>query len=334
MNLLLIRAKHNGFYRAPVIKFSSLVDNSTITIESQQDILVIQIFTRRSEHTATDLFLDLFSILYVYLGAFPTIESATFNGSDIDRSNWIDKFKTRSELFRHDLFITDINDLSINQNVIDAYREKQLSAIFSLQYLTCESYRRVIADHKLTLLLHVIDGISDFDNSALSQLKTEMISKYKIPNNISLGKYIPKVYAVSNECFFNYHRKYNCEILQLLKISQYTFLRIVTDTRNWNSHFLRDKKIDRLKDGSEIAIFFEILQYMVRLKIAKDIGAPIKESNVQEYYYVLHDWILRVLYNSDVNLKSNTYKTAKQWDEFTGRISRYVGNPDMAGENR
>ena len=332
MNLLIVEAKHNGLYREPIRKYNSTIDNSTIQIESRRDNITIQVLTRKGEPAAVQLFLDIFSVLYIYFGAFPAIESATFNGNTIDRSNWIEKYASRSDLFRNNLFIADINSASINQSVIDSYRKKQLPAIYSLQYLTCESYRKVISDHRLTLLLHIIDGIIELDKKAFTQLSDEMIAKYNI--DIKKGKpgeYITKAYAISKECFFYYHRKYNCEILRLLNTSQYAFLQIITDTRNWNSHFLRDKKPDRLKRGTEIVIFFEILQYVLRLKITKDIGAPIKESNVKEYYYVLHDWILEALYNSNENFKSNTYKAAKQWKEFIRQMNRYIESQSIVG---
>lgn len=96
---------------------------------------------------------------------------------------------------------------------------------------------------------------------------------------------------------------------------------MIKDTRNWNSHFLRNKYPDRLKQGEEIVIFFELVQYIVRLKIAKDIGVPIKEDNIKEYYFTIHDWLSKVLYNRDDDFKSKAYIIGKQWDEFIDEIS-------------
>lgn len=325
MNTLKAKVKHRGFYRSPIKEFNTIIDNSLITMSSQGDHLELVIKTRKKESDALSLFLDVFSLLFIYFGAFPTIETIEFNSGLIDTSQWVGKYTTRSDLFRHDLFIADVNAETINQTTINEYRNKQETAFFSLQYLVSKDYMHVISDHRITLLLHIIDGICEVDKNGIDSLKSEMILKYKLSTNKdSLGRYLTKVYAVSKECFFYYHRKYNCEILKLLRINQYTFLRMVADTRNWNSHFLRDKKTDRLKKGTEIIIFFELVQYMIRLKIARDIGVTIKEDNIKEYYYTVHDWILKELYNRDDDLKSKTYITGKQWDKFMEQMNQYI----------
>ena len=331
MNTLIVKARHRGYYRAPIERFSTIIDCSSIEMSSQGDLLELVIKTRKKESAALALFFDVFSLLFIYLGAFPSIDTIEFNGGLIDTSQWVGKYKTRSDLFRHDLFIADVSAKTINQISIDEYRKKQATAIYSLQYLASEGYLQVISDHRITLLFHIIDGICEHDKNEIDSLLSEMIKRYKLSTSKKeLGTYLPKVYAISKDCFFCYHRKYNCEILKLLGIKQYTFLRMVTDTRNWNSHFLRDKKPDRLKKGTEIVIFFELVQYMVRLKIAKDLGITIKEDNIKEYYYTVHDWILKVLYDREDDLKSKTYITGKQWDEFLEQIKQYITESKIA----
>lgn len=325
MNTLSVKAKHKGFCKASVEKFSTIIDFSTITISTRQDQLELEIKTRRKEPAALILFFDVYTLLFIYLGAFPSLESVEFNGNIIDTSQWVRKYTTRPDLFRYDLFITELSNKTINQDCIDAFRRLQRTAVYSFQYLTSKEYMHVVSDHRITLLFHVIDGICEIDKTMTDTLFSEILRRYKPSvSKKELGQYLPKVYAISKECFFYYHRKYNCEILRLLKISQYTFLRVITDTRNWNSHFLRNKKPDRLKSGTEIAIFIELVQYMIRLKITKDIGAAIDEDHVKEYYYTVHDWILKVLYDKADNLKSKTYITNKQWDDFIKQMNQHV----------
>ena len=112
--------------------------------------------------------------------------------------------------------------------------------------------------------------------------------------------------------------------MELLNITHYQFLRMIIDTRNWNSHYLRDKKPYRLKDGKDTAIFFEIICYMIRLNLAMDFGVQILEENVKEHYYAIHDWILQILYNTDEGVKSKTYRDAKQWAIFLNEIKQYT----------
>jgi len=325
MNILTIKSRHKGLISAPISKFNTIIDSSSIEMSSKNDELKIVIATRKKETAALSLFFEIYSLVFIYLGAFPTIESIDFNGNSIDTSQWVGKYKTRPDLFRQDLFISNLSNMTINQSAIDGYRHKQAAAIFSLQYLASDDYIHVISDHRITLLFHIIDGICDFDKNKIDILLSEIIQQYKLTETKKqLGNYIAKVYAVSKECFFFYHRKYNCEILKLLRVTQYGFLRMITDTRNWNSHFLRNKKPDRLKRGNEIVIFFELVQYMIRLKIVKDIGADFKEENVKEYFYTIHDWILKVLYEKENDLKSKTYIASKQWDDFIEQVNRYI----------
>ena len=330
MNTLFVKLKHKDIHRISVAEFKTIIDCSSIVVFSQNNLLIITIETGKNEKEVLALFFDLFSLLFIYFGAYPIIETIEYNGEILDTSQWVGKYITRQDLFRHDLFITEINSETISQTSIDGFRKKNLIAITSLQYLTSADYVHVIADHRITLLFHIIDGICETDKNEIAQLQAELIQRYKLSSNKNeIGRYLPKVYAISKECFFNYHRKYNCEILKLLKINQYTFLRIITDTRNWNSHFLRGGKPDRLKKGTEMVIFFEIVQYMIRLKIANDIGIKIKEDNIKEYYYTIHDWILKVLYGREDILKSKTYITSKQWDTFVKQINQFIKDSKM-----
>ncbi|MBR2555014.1 MAG: hypothetical protein IKE94_09165 [Aeriscardovia sp.] len=326
MNTLTIKARHIGL-NGTICQVNTVIDCSQIKISSKKDELTVVIITRKKKPAALSLFFDIFSLVFIYLGAFPLIKSVTFNNTDIDTSLWIDKYKTRYDLFRKSLFISNLNNATVNQYVLDEYRRKQILAIYSLQYLTSEAYTHMVSDHRITLLLHVIDGICEINNKEEDLLLTEIIKKYRIPKSKKqLGSYISKVYMVSKECFFYYHRKYNSTILPLLKVNQYSFLQIIADTRNWNSHFLRDKKPNRLKRGNEIVIYIELIQYMIRLKVAKDIGVDVLEENIKEYYYIIHDWILKVLYDKDDDLKSNTYISSKQWDDFIKQIKPYSDN--------
>lgn len=323
MNTLNVISTHKGLRFAPITKFDTTIDESTVSISSHSDQLEIGIQTEKEESAALALFSDVFSLLFVYLGAFPALKEVSFNGNVIDTSEWIGKYKTQKGLFRQDSFIAEINGSTVNQHTLDEYRKKQLTAIYSLQYLVSEDYKHVVIDHRITLLTHVIDGIYEPDRHQLDKLKAEISDNYGISDP---REYPTKVYFITSRCFFNYHNKYTCEILELLNVSEYQFLRMIVDTRNWNSHFLRDKKPYRLKDGKDIAIFFEIICYMIRINLAMDFGVQLLEENVKEHYFVIHDWILHILYHTDIGVKSKTYKDVKQWDLFLNEIKKYTEN--------
>ncbi len=321
MNTLNVISTHKGLRFAPITKFDTTIDESTVSISSHSDQLEIGIQTEKEESAALALFSDVFSLLFVYLGAFPVLKEVSFNGMTIDTSDWIGKYKTQKGLFRQDSLIADINDSTVNQHILDKYRKKQLPAIYSLQYLVSEDYRHVITDHRITLLTHVIDGISEPNTHQLDIIKAEISANYGIGDP---REYLIKVYFIVSRCFFSYHDKYTCGIMELLNITHYQFLRMIIDTRNWNSHYLRDKKPYRLKDGKDTAIFFEIICYMIRLNLAMDFGVQILEENVKEHYFAIHDWILQILYNTDEGVKSKTYRDAKQWAIFLNEIKQYT----------
>ncbi|SFQ28009.1 hypothetical protein SAMN04487928_12912 [Butyrivibrio proteoclasticus] len=324
MNEMIVTTRHKVFVNNPVQEFSSKIDNSTVFVGSKGDKLIVRIHTRKNENNTKHLFFDIFSIMYICLGAFPTIENVTFNGCNLDTAQLAKKYYTRKTLFRDDLRIANICSQTINQTIIDNYRKKQHEPISSLQYLDSAGYETVVTDHRITLLLHIIDGICDVSDKVLTAAKAEVVNRYK-PNN-NPGDYLCKVYLVSKDGFFNYHRQYNCGILKLMHIKQYDFLSMLSDTRNWNSHFLNNKKPNRIKDGAKIVIFFEIVHYMIRIKIAKDIGIELVKENIQEYYYTVHDWILEILYGRDDALKSSTYMTNKKKKAFQKAIQDYLNS--------
>ena len=185
MNKLHIRMKHGGFYRTKVERFSTVIDNSALSMFSQNNILELIIETRGKEPDALALFFDVFSLLFIYLGAYPEIEAVKFNNNVIDTSQWARKYTTSADLFRHDLFIVNISDESINQTFINAYRQKQETAIYSLQYLASKDYEHIISDHRITLLLHVIDGLCEMDGQEREALQSEIVQKYKLNLNYS-----------------------------------------------------------------------------------------------------------------------------------------------------
>jgi hypothetical protein len=175
----------------------------------------------------------------------------------------------------------------------------------------------VVAEHRIVLLTHVIDGI--IDDSIKSNAKIEMCNCYKnyYTKTKNIGDYESKVYYLSNKILFKYNRKFSAKIFEMLIITQFKFIRTVADTRNSYSHYLPDnKKIDRLIDGGEMLIYFEIVMYTLRLEITEKLGINIEEDTVREYLYVLHDWIKDIKKRNKVEYKSKTYKIVEGIEEM------------------
>ena len=127
-------------------------------------------------------------------------------------------------------------------------------------------------------------------------------------------------YYMCKNYFFNYHRKYKFDILKLLKVSRKRVLDIITDTRDLYSHYLEDKdKKNRLKKGPEMAIYFNIICYVVRTYLIDQIKIKYDEERLIEYYFTLHDWILDIQEKKG-QLKSKAYKMNEEFSKIRDRI--------------
>ena len=143
----------------------------------------------------------------------------------------------------------------------------------------------------------------EYYNTVFALMQVFFDTFFVIFNKGKLKKIVPTNY------FFNYHRKFNCAILNLLKVNQFQFVQISADTRHWYSHFLAPtQRVNRLKTGEEMLIWFDILQYAIRLMLISELYISVDSNIIQEYYYILHDWILNVKHNKADNVKSNAYK--------------------------
>ena len=72
--------------------------------------------------------------------------------------------------------------------------------------------------------------------------------------------------------------------------------------------------------------FFEIIYFALRLLVIKELGLELDEDKIREFYYTVHDWILKVLYNKDEPLKSVTYRLDKEWNDFMRDINKKISN--------
>lgn len=328
MNELKAEVRHKFFVVNKVDKFKTEIDSLDISIWSNSEILYIDICGRKAIEKIEDLVLELFSLFSLYLGGYPKIMKMEVNGQVMDTSMYVGKFDTWEYFIKSDLAICQINESTVNGDVLHNYRNLKQTPLYSMQYLVSSNYKHVIINHKITLLLHIIDGI--VSDSIVKPMQTEIKSKYHVQGD--KGKYKPKVYYLCKNHFFNYHRKYNCEILSLLQVTQYKFLQIVTDTRNWYSHFLSEnKKLDRLKDGAEMLIYFEIVYYTIRLFLISEIDVKANEEFVKEYFYSVHDWVLKIKYEKKSPLKSKTYKIAESFEEMRQMIEEITQKIEEGG---
>lgn len=316
MNKLEATVEHISFTFNRVERFNLKIDNTKVWLNSNYEKLHIEIVGRKSIDKLRDLFFNIVSLIFIYLGSSPKLRELIENGQSIDVAQFCSKYTPSKQFYKKEACICLINKETLNDKTLKDFLGINKTPINSLQFLLCEAYDKIAQDHRITLLLHIIDGlVSKID---VNNTKTYLCGKYpQIFNIKSVGDYLPAVYYLCKNHFFNYHKKYKCDILNLLKVTQLKFVQISADTRNWYSHFLEDsKKPNRLRCGEEMILWFDILQYALRLMLVSKLNVPIIEEAVKEYYCILHDWIAKIKYGRDDNLKSNTYNIIKSFREM------------------
>ena len=165
---------------------------------------------RRKEEKLKKILSDLETLFFFYLGSFPMLESIQINGNTVDISKRANKFKTSNNFLKDNLVICDINANTVTEEKIIELRKIRSYPIYSFQCLLSQSYDSVITNHKMTLLLHIIDGMYEKDKKTLAIEKQTIKDKYPESNKGTVGDYMAAVYWLCNNYFFKYHKKYAC----------------------------------------------------------------------------------------------------------------------------
>jgi len=99
------------------------------------------------------------------------MELLYINENEIDISERAVKYQTSDNFLKDNLIICDIDETTVNQQRIEELRKINSYPIYSFQYLLSKSYDHVITNHKMTLLLHVIEGLYNADKNQLQAEK-------------------------------------------------------------------------------------------------------------------------------------------------------------------
>ena len=326
MGIVFAKLKHKYFEQNRIQNFSTKICNNMVKLEQKNSFVEVTITGRKSDEKLNSFLFEILSMMFLYLGSFPNIEELLEGEQAIDVSKFANKYVSYSYFERRDSFICEISEQTICEEKYKRFKKIPPIPINSIQYLVSEHYRYMNIVHKVTLLTHIIDGITIIPSSRiqLNQIKSSLRMKYNIPVNDKVGEYL--IHAnIAFTPFFRLHSKYNCEIIPFLGKNRYNFLKIVSDTRNWYSHFFKEtQKIDRLKSGMEMVIFFELILYCVRIYLIQVMNITIDEDATREYLYTVHDWILEIKYGKDEPLKSHTYRIQKGMKEMNERLRKLV----------
>lgn len=306
-NSILLAVLSHRFFLNTDVSVNQRIDGFELKITNNGDKISVEIMGSSNDKQLIDFFFTTYSLLFLYLGSFPSLDMLSVNGEKKDTTNLVGKYKTDSNNIRIDRTVCDINDDAFSNQVFQNYNNLSIYPMHSLQFLLSQDYTHVIIPHRLTLLLHIIDGL--FDDKDADKHQNEIQKKYDFPKDQRPGKYFVKAFFLCNKHFFSYNDMYDCQILELLDVDQKGFLWSISDTRNWYSHFLcENQKKMRLEKGQDMVFYFEILVFAIRLEYADKLGIPFNTNVIREFYYSVHDWISKEKYGDNAEYKSILYK--------------------------
>ena len=104
-------------------------------MESRQQELIIQISGKSGEKKTRELLSDLENLIFFYLGSFPFIESLNINGNEMDISKRAAKYETSNNFLKDNLVICDIDETTLNDQMIRELRKISLYPIYSFKCL-------------------------------------------------------------------------------------------------------------------------------------------------------------------------------------------------------
>lgn len=301
MNFIRAELIHKAFLMQPIKAFSFVHYNTNIKVSKNNDCLVVELVGRRGQKGLLEIFHDLYDLLFLMLGAYPIRQNLTYNDKAIDTSEWVGRYMTATHFNETEAAFGDITIENINSNSLINIKKVHMQSLSSLSHIVSKYYEHVVTNHKIELMLHTIDGF--FIHSIYYD---ELLQKKRQKAKCNDTKYNENVERVFKQ-FFYYHRKYNCEILSVLGITKKIFYKTVTDTRNDFSHLLGKKK-NRLISGGDMVYYMDLIFIAERLFILDEIlNLRSNESMIQEYMYIMHDWIDEVVNNRKNRIKSKRY---------------------------
>lgn len=295
MNIVEIIAQN----KYPIKSFDTKICNCFVSVGYNKGKIILNIKGRKSDEKIKNLALEILSMFFLYQGFYPTIERIKCNGIE-HNSNLAGKFFTSSQFKKIAHGLIEINEKTICDEVYKKFETLRGNYLYSFEYLFSTDYEKIVTNHKIMLLLHCLEGC--IANSKYDQMRTT------VPKKID-GRFGKRIYLVLNT-LFHYDRKFNADLLKLLKVSKYGAIKILSDTRNENSHYIAHDLA--LQDGGYMIYYFYILYYTFRIFIVEALDLKIDEDKAKNYFYEIHDWLNDNLYKGKYAYKSSIYQLNEQ----------------------
>lgn len=269
----------------------------------------------------SDEFDRIFLLIFLMMGSCPKIELISHNGIKRKLDDLPKKYFTHVYYQKLRFCICQPCSKNITKDVLSAFKfitdsdKVSILSFFSLQALVADAYWDIYNEHRLTLLIHAIEGLVNKPHFCKSKVKRE-IERFYPEENVQKRELFLKIYGLCSKTVFFYDDKYNCNILKVLKKDRLSFASSLEDTRDFYSHMLtHGKKPDRLLDANEFLIYFKLLIYSARLYLLTIFGVEVDEDDIQNTYKLLHDWIVEINQIENEPYFHGKYQMIKIWKE-------------------
>lgn len=316
MNNLLVICKIKPLERNSFKNVEFIASNHEISLKIKDDNLFLRIqgLNKKSKNISiSTLFSAVFDLIYLCLGKFPEIISYTENGQTSKDCELLKKYISSPFFGRTYFAIRCIDSDVINeQTLINIIRLNETNySLCSLEYLTSKTYDEIMWEHKLTLILHAFDGVCNYLNLNVEDLKKDFSLKYESNSQNCVGGYIAFVEYAFDKYFFNYDVS-DAILLALKRKSKFAFLQGIEQFRNFYSHLLNKTELSsRLNNQPQSIMLSYVFAVIIRCMILVEcLNVDFDTSKVEKAYLTICDAI-----NIDI-LKRKSYKPLSSTYQF------------------
>lgn len=271
--------------------------NCDISLKKKEDSLIFHIeMKKHSDIPLWTIFSSMFDIIFLCVGKFPCIKSIQENDVDIDISNLLRKFTTSNHYDRDFFRFADVDNTTINSDTLSKmilFNHNNHSLV-SLECLVCESYEKVLWQHKLTLMSHVIEGVFNYCGSNIEKTKQCFMEEFITNMQDEVGNYIAMLNCVFKRSLFKYSDECSQLLNALRRRSRFSFLQGIEQFRNFNSHMDNIERLSsRINTNPENFTYSYILFIAIRYYIMDEcLNLSINDDFVKTAFITLCDYIM------------------------------------------
>lgn len=300
----------------------------SVSLENDEDKIKICVDTSKTHHLEPwDIFSAIYEIIFLCTGKFPQILSIEKSGCPESTDGLLGKFATSKNFVRSFFMLKRIDSTAINGDTINRLNQFTMCnhSLTSFEYVVCQAYEKVLWEHKLTLMLHTIEGVCNYLKLDVESLKNEFGKKYSCYIKIDeVGNYISMVNYIFENTIFKNEKIFLKLCKALNRKNEFSFLQGIEQFRNFYSH-MDNKNVlsSRIKQKSSNIVYLFIFAIVIRCFISENIlGIDLDSNQIESAYLTLYDYImLDIKKKKNYQPLSSTYRVATCLQELKKRAN-------------